>query len=1441
MHLRLQQLFCDFLIGVFDALAEKIPELAESVKKVLSAVIDVFRDAVGNMSSEDVTNLIMNLGLISALMFVLSGLSAIIPEAVVGVAGLGALIGELAVVLAAVGALGQIPGLDRLISEGGNLLEKIGVTLGQFVGGLVGGIASGITGQLPGIAEDLSLFMTNLQPFIEGARSIDSSSMEGIKALAGALLALTASELLNGISKWLTGGTSLADFGAELSAFAPVFADYADAVSGTDFSNVAVSAEALRDFCDAAKEIPNQGGVIALFTVDNTLLDFAYGLAAFGVNWTAYALLVQGVDFSGVKPSAEALKDFCDAAKEIPNSGGLAGLFSGGNNLTTFGAGLQSFGKNLKSFAENTSDIDDDFADNMGNAAGALISFAEASEASDEGKDLKNFGQKLEAFGVSFKTFCNSIRDADFDSSGVSSAASVLNSIVDSAVTAVNEKTETFTTIGKTITDKLKGGIQAKASELISAAKTVTERVITNVRNYYEKFKAAGVYLTNGFAQGIKAEKSKAIEASIELAKETLTAAKNELGIALPSKVFRDEVGAQLGAGLAEGIAAGTPEAVEASEEMSDEVIKAAKEKFSNFKEWLEDEDFYGRLTTENEIYAYEQAAEQFKDIPDISKEINKKLYTLRNEAAEEAKKAQEEQAKAYEEGLKTNYENAKDYCDKEQAYNRMNEAEYIEYWEKVLETTELRAEDIETIEEDLYKKRHEYMEGNLELIEEEINRQNELLSTYEEGSTAYSNALKELAVLEEERAKAQEEIRDADYESAKAYAEKEQAFNRMNEEEYIAYWQNILDTTELNADAVEEIQEDLYKKRHEYIEGSVELIDDEIERQNKLLETFEEGSKEYEDILKELTLLENERAEAIKETAEALAEAEYNQAMNAFNTEQDYGGMSGLLQQLDYYQQLLPKVVNDAEKYSSVLNQIYSITKKIYDTQKEYEESVAKVYAEAAEERTEVTKQYYEDMTEIEEEYEEKREELEEEYADKVEEINEQLEEDIAELEEAYEDALEERADALYDAYGLFDEVSEKDEVSGSDLMQNLQGQIDEFKEWTELLDSLADRGMDEGFIEELQEMGVSSSIAELRALNDMTDSELEQYATLWAEKHQLATDRATAELEDLRTETDTQIAGLQSDAAEELDEYVETWQEEMDELNQQMIDDLDELRDEFKTKLRTITSNTQSQLQSLKSEFDSAMGLINDNVEDEFNDMVNTVNDIIESANWESMGRNIVDGLINGVSQRQSAFASAMTNLINIGEAAARSAAEIASPSKVFAEIGEYMVLGLVEGINGYSGLAEEASGDMAESAISIASDSLLKIGELAEDNFDLEPVISPVLDLDNVVNGVYAIEDLLSPVQSMNLGSAISLSNQNEYSGAEEFMEKMSISAKKSNESVVSAIESLQKDFGNLSNKIERLKIYMDTGTLVGAIAPDMDKALGRRAKMSGRGVI
>ena len=72
--------------------------------------------------------------------------------------------------------------------------------------------------------------------------------------------------------------------------------------------------------------------------------------------------------------------------------------------------------------------------------------------------------------------------------------------------------------------------------------------------NLVDEAKELGLAVTGGWNSGIAAGSSAVINAMVSLARESLAAAKNELGIESPSRVFRDEVGKQIMAGIGVGV-----------------------------------------------------------------------------------------------------------------------------------------------------------------------------------------------------------------------------------------------------------------------------------------------------------------------------------------------------------------------------------------------------------------------------------------------------------------------------------------------------------------------------------------------------------------------------------------------------------------------------------------------------------------------------------------------------------------------------------------------------------------------------------------------------------------------------------------------------------------------------------------------------------------------
>nr|DAQ84850.1 MAG TPA: tail tape measure [Caudoviricetes sp.] len=425
-----------FLIGVLEGIARNLPGLIQAAIDVLMAFFAGIVDALKGIDTATLLQGIVGIGLLAAIMAALSAVAALVPGAMVGVLGMGLVIAELALVLAAVGALAQIPGLQWLINEGGNLLQGVGTAIGKFIGGIVGGFMSGVSSQFPQIAADLSGFMTNIQPFIQGASAIDPSMMDGVKALAETILILTAANILEGLTSWFTGGSSLTGFAEELVPFGTAMKQFSDEISGIDGEVVANAAVAGKTLAEMAATLPNSGGVVGFFAGENDMGAFGDQLVPFGEAMKAFADSVAGLDASVVTEAANAGKAMAEMASTIPNSGGVVGFFAGENDMDAFGEQLVPFGEAMKEFSIAVTGLNADVVVNSVTAGKALMELANTVPNSGGlvafftgENDLDMFGEKLVPFGEAMKQY--SIAVTGLDANVVVNSANAAKALVE--------------------------------------------------------------------------------------------------------------------------------------------------------------------------------------------------------------------------------------------------------------------------------------------------------------------------------------------------------------------------------------------------------------------------------------------------------------------------------------------------------------------------------------------------------------------------------------------------------------------------------------------------------------------------------------------------------------------------------------------------------------------------------------------------------------------------------------------------------------------------------------------------------------------------------------------------------------------------------------------------------------------------------------------------
>ncbi|MFA5433209.1 MAG: tape measure protein [Candidatus Paceibacterota bacterium] len=216
-----------------------------------------------------------------------------------------------------------------------------------------------------------------------------------------------------------------------------------------------------------------------------------------------------------------------------------------------------------------------------------------------------------------------------------------------------------------------------------------------------------------------------------------------------------------------------------------------------------------------------------------------------------------------------------------------------------------------------------------------------------------------------------------------------------------------------------------------------------------------------------------------------------------------------------------------------------------------------------------------------------------------------------------------------------------------------------------------------------------------------------------------------------------------------------------------------------------------------------------------------------------FTSMGSNLINGLKRGIQNAAGSVVSAARGVVSDAISAAKNLLGIHSPSKVFADIGKYSDEGFIQGLKSYSSKVVDASEDVGKGAIDGISSAISGITDALNSDMDMEPTIRPVLDLSAITSGADEINGLLYSKRSIELAGKTSM-------GMNNFASDNQSNIVSDNNNVVKAIGELRNDMSVLANTMSKLKIVMDTGSLVGAIVGPLDSSFGQRVIYEGRGI-
>lgn len=495
------------LIAVINGVANHIPEIMLAITNLVGKIVEGVTDVIKGLNPDEILKATEAIGILLASIFGFAGISKISSQAMAGIVQFGIILAELSAVIAAAGGIAQIPGASWLIEEGGNFLEKIGTAIGQFVGGLAGGVAKGVSSSLPAIGKNLSDFMTNAQPFIDGAKGIDSSVTTGITSLCKAILALTGTDLLNAIASFITGGASFVKMGEQLKPFGEALSGYAQSVKGIDAKDIQASAKAAKALVSLNDALPKSGGFLGTLLGNSDLANLGTQLKPFGEALSDYSNSVANVSPDKVAFATSAVKSLVEAINATDS---------------VKATGTSTFVQAVDTLAET-------------NISGFVSAFKGSSSK------VRNVGSMLtSALAGGVKSKSNTL-------------SATASNMAESMKNSIASKDKEFQKVGVALISALAIGIQAQVNQAVNAANYVGASAANGSGQAYTSFYMNGINLGRGLVLGMNAMQQSAYNSGYALGQAAVRGEKDGQKSHSPSKLTI-QAGKWLGEGLIIGM-----------------------------------------------------------------------------------------------------------------------------------------------------------------------------------------------------------------------------------------------------------------------------------------------------------------------------------------------------------------------------------------------------------------------------------------------------------------------------------------------------------------------------------------------------------------------------------------------------------------------------------------------------------------------------------------------------------------------------------------------------------------------------------------------------------------------------------------------------------------------------------------------------------------------
>lgn len=279
----------------------------------------------------------------------------------------------------------SLKGLDDSATQGiQTLTGMIGTLAAADMANSLNKAFGGSNTSLSQLAEQLPAFGEAMKSFANELNGIDTGSLKNAAEAAKAL-----TEMANNLPRengWVDTifgkSVDMSSFGEQLKGFAVALKSVGEEAEGVKFDAINNLIEPTRALIELADAIPEQDGWLQVIVGNKDLGTFGESLAAYARAFKHVSQVVsEGINYQAISDLIGPTRDLIELSKTIEEIGGLGDLFTGADDLGSFGANLAAFGDKMRTFAGYINEIDSSAFEPMEKLIPVLKGFAEVQSA----------------------------------------------------------------------------------------------------------------------------------------------------------------------------------------------------------------------------------------------------------------------------------------------------------------------------------------------------------------------------------------------------------------------------------------------------------------------------------------------------------------------------------------------------------------------------------------------------------------------------------------------------------------------------------------------------------------------------------------------------------------------------------------------------------------------------------------------------------------------------------------------------------------------------------------------------------------------------------------------------------------------------------------------------------------------------------------------------